>query len=416
MRNPSILVLIAVALLSGCSKSATDPGSGTTGPPPPALVASQPAPRSTGVLYDTEIWGQFDRPLDAASIGTKSVFLKLDGQRIPVLVSYESVTQRIYLKPTVTLQLQRTYTVDFSTSVEGTDGAALPDGVYFQFTTNSLRRPAYDYPVSGQLEGPLVTLGWGGTQGPANELFYEVYAGTDSLAVVSRNVPVLQRSVFTRFLPSQAWPAGQRVYWAITSEHAVSHERLHGPVQSFRVMSASVPIESTQIFARDYGSSDIRNRNTQYCARTTLPIGPNFNGSIHWDFSRLPTDARVVSATMTAQFPDAEIGRFNGVKPITMWMTQNEWVNCSIVAPGPPYNEPSGLLASGVDQSPLIVAFSSARFGAFAEAMARARTLLSGVTFRSTDNFNFHAPGGLDPNLIPRVTVQYQRLSAASTP
>ena len=413
MPRTPLLIVVAIALLAGCSKNATEPSESLRALPP-ALVATEPAPRSTGVLYDSGIWGQFDRALDPATVNTKSVFLKLDGQRISVNVSYEAATQRVVVSPKVSLELQRTYTVDFTPAVLGADGTPLPEGVFFQFTTNTLRRISYDYPASGELEGPLVTLGWGGTQLPVNHLFYEVYASTDSLQVAQRSSPMLQRSVFTRFLPSTRWPEGAKVYWAITSENLNSHERLSGPVQSFQVLPASVPVESMDMFLRDFGSNDIRNRNTQYCARNIVPSGPGFNAALHWDFTRLPADARVTLASMSLHLPDTEVGRFPSYSPVTAWMSQNDWQACSIVAPGPPYTELSGQLATAVLGSSTRLDFAADRLAAFVEAQARLRTLLPGLLIRSRDNFNVHSPIVADGNLQPRITVHYQRLSAAA--
>src|SRR5262249_33695876 len=148
-------------------------------PPAADLVATQPAARSTGVIYDTEIWGQFSRPLDAGTIGPTSVFLKLDGQRVPITVIYDDLTRRILLAPTVTLALQRTYTVEFSTSIHASDGTPVAPSVFFQFTTNSLRRVPYDFPAQGALEGPVASLGWGGAVGLNANVIYEIHASTD---------------------------------------------------------------------------------------------------------------------------------------------------------------------------------------------------------------------------------------------
>jgi hypothetical protein len=410
MRRIPQLTLIALVLLSGCSKSTTEP-EGSHAALPPTLVATQPAPWATGVLYDSDFWGQFDRALDSATVSTKSVFLKLDGQRIPVTVAYEGATKRILLHPTVTLELRRTYTVDFTPAVIASDGTPLPEGVFFQFTTNSLRHPIYDYPVEGALEGPMVTLGWGGTQGPVNELKYLLYASTDSMQVEQRTAPALLYSVFTRFIPAVPWPAGQRVYWAITSENLTTGERLPGQVRSFQVLDASIPVESVDIFLRDFGSKQTTNT-TQYCTRPTLPVGPIFNAAIHWDYSRLPGNARVVDATLTGILPDLEAGRFASVQPVTLWMAQNDWVSCSIVTPGPPYNELTGQLATAVEAGPTQFDFTSPRLGAFVEAQARGRTLIYGLLIKSKDNFNFQTPFSLTPSLQPRITVRFQRLPA----
>jgi len=409
MRRIPQLTLIALVLLSGCSsKSTTEPG-GSNSALPPTLVATQPEAWATGVLYDSDFWGQFDRALDPATVNTKSVFLKLDGQRIPVTVAYEAATKRILVHPSVTLELRRTYTVDFTPAVIASDGTPLPEGVFYQFTTNSLRHPVYDYPVEGALEGPLVTLGWGGTQGPVNELKYEVYASTDSMQVEQRTAPTLLYSVFTRYIPAEPWPAGQRVFWAVTSENLTTGERLPGQVLSFRVLDASIPVESVDIFVRDYGSKQSTST-TQYCNRQTLPVGPVFNAAIHWDYSRVPSNARVVDATMTGYLPDVEAGRFGSVQPVTLWMSQNDWQSCSIVTPGPPYNELSGQLATAIEASPTRFDFTSPRLGAFVEALVRGRTLIQGVVIRSRDNFNFQSPLSLTPSLQPRLTVRFQRL------
>jgi hypothetical protein len=64
MRLDRLLLLTALGFIAGCSKHVTGPAV-RQGPLPPSLVATQPAPRATGVLYDGDIWGQFDRPLDA---------------------------------------------------------------------------------------------------------------------------------------------------------------------------------------------------------------------------------------------------------------------------------------------------------------------------------------------------------------
>jgi hypothetical protein len=311
----------------------------------------------------------------------------------------------------VILELRRTYTVDFTPAVVASDGTPLPEGVFFQFTTNSLRHPIYDYPAEGALEGPMVTLGWGGTQGPVNELKYELYASTDSMQVEQRTAPMLTYSVFTRFVPAEPWPAGHRVYWAVTSENLTTGERLPGLVKSFQVLDASIPVESVDIFIRDFGSKQTTNT-LQYCSRPTLPVGPIFNAAIHWDYGRLPANARVVDATMTGYLPDAEAGRFGSVQPVTLWMTQNDWQSCLIVTPGPPYNELSGQLATAVEAAPTRFDFTSSRLGAFVEAQARGRTLISGLVIRARDSFNFHTSLSLTPSLQPRMNVRFQRLPA----
>ena len=286
------------------------------GPPAvPELVATQPAPRATGVLYDSEFWGQFSRPLDGRTVSTTSVFLKLDGQRVPIAVSYDGLTRRIVLRPTVTLELQRTYTAEFSTAVHAADGTPIAPNVYFQFTTNSLRRASYDYPLAGALEGPFVTLGWGGTKGPDGNILYDLYASTDSLEVERRQSPSIAHSVFTRFVPAAAWPMGATVYWSLTSENVTTHERLPGSVRSFRVLDANTPIDSMEIQTRDHGSSDNRLRISNYCNQVEVPSGPNFNCSFHWEYAGIPLGVRLAGATMKLTTTDVNVGSIPAAQP-----------------------------------------------------------------------------------------------------
>ena len=86
-----LIVLVSVVLaaaFTGCSKKSTAPTSTAGGNTAvPAIIATQPAPRSPSAPYDTEIWAQFDRPLDGRTVSALSAYLKLDGQRLAVDVS-----------------------------------------------------------------------------------------------------------------------------------------------------------------------------------------------------------------------------------------------------------------------------------------------------------------------------------------
>jgi hypothetical protein len=411
MRRPLFAIATIALLFSGCGKHATEPPPAATGPGglPPGIIATQPAPRSPSAAYDGEIWAQFDRPLDSRTVTALTVYLKLDGQRITSTISYDGITRRIFVRPGSTLQLQRTYTVEFSTAVKGLDGVPLPQGVFFQFTTNSLRRLAYDYPVAGALEGPTSALGWGGTQALDGNIFYEVYAGTDSAAVASRSTSVLQRSVFTRFLPSTEWPAGARVYWAVTSENLTTKEREDGPVRSFLVMDGTAVLDSVIVRGADHGSADIRNRNVQSCNSVTLPCGPSFNGCIHWNFGTVPANVRFASATIKLWTTDINANTFGRTQP-AVWMAQNDWSPCAVVSPGPPFIEQSGFLASAVPTSSIEAHFDSARLTAFCEALYRRRTLLFGTLFRTQENVSFHSTLATDPTRIPVMVVRFYRL------
>lgn len=409
--------LLAIALLSavlaGCGKHATEPPPPPATGPAPALLATQPAPRATSALYDDEIWAQFDRPLDGRTVTPQTVFLKLDGQRVSITPSYDGITRRVFVRPASVLELQRTYTVEFSTGVHGADGTPLPAGVFFQFTTNSLRRLAYDYPADDALEGPLACLGWGGTKGPDGNIFYEVYASRDSDAVARRALPSLQRSVFTRLLPGTGWPLGERVFWAVTSENLTTHERMNGEVHAFRTLDASTPLDSVVIRPQDHGSNDIRNANTQFCNSVSLPSGPGFNAGLHWNYTPLGANARLAGATLKVWVTDVNSGTFNNTRP-SLWMAQNEWLACTMRAPGPPFAEPSGLIANSIAVDNLEVDFDSERLAAMLEAQYRRRTLVYGTLIRTLVNVTFHSPVSPEPAKTPRLVVRFYRLPPAA--
>jgi hypothetical protein len=419
MRRPiSILLILSLcalaAVFAGCSKQSTAPPVSTGGNTSrPVVIATQPPARSTSAPYDTEIWAQFDRGLDGRTVSTQTAYLKLDGQRLQADVNYDGITRRIFLRPRSVLALQRTYTVEFSTAIKALDGSAMPEGVYFQFTTNSLRHVTYDFPADGDLEGPVSALGWGGTLGAQNNLFYEVYASEDSAAVVLRTAPRLQRSVFTRYLPSSAWPAGRRVFWAVTAENFTTGERENGPLQSFRVTDGNAPIDSVVLRAFDHGSSSITNRNVQNCSSTFFACGPSANAAVHWNFTGLPANARVIDARVRLWFLDQNSGAFANAQP-AVWMAQNEWSACAVTAPGPPFAEPSGFLANAFAVDNVEIGFRSERLSAAIEALARRRSLVFSTVFRSLTNVNLHSSIANDPVKVPVIVVRYQRLPAPS--
>lgn len=416
MRRPDFVLIALLGLLAGCGKTATAPPPSGGGASSPILIATQPPARSESAPYDSEIWAQFDRALDGRTVNAQTVFLKLDGQRVPSAITYEGITRRVVVKPTVVLALQRTYTVEISTAVHAVDGTPMPPGLFFQFTTNSLRRVVYDYPVAGVLEGPVVTFGWGGTQGPTNNITYEVYAGTDSLAVSARATPFLQRSVFTRFVPSARWPQGQRVFWAITAENLTTHEREHGAVQSFQVIDTSAPLDSVTILAADFGSVDTRQRiTTQFCNSQNWPCGPNCNAAVHWNYAPLGPGAMIESVRMRVVMQDSSAGRYSYKQP-SVWMSQNNWTPCTVISPGPPFNEVSGFLSGSDSTSTTEISFRGTRLAAFLEAQYRGRTLLTGVVLRSLENVFFHSPLVGDPARVPNIVIRFYRPPAAARP
>jgi hypothetical protein len=328
---------------------------------------------------------------------------------VPLTVSYDAGTQRVFLRPTVLLALQRTYTAEFSPAIKALDGTALPAGVYFQFTTNSLRRVSTDYPAEDALEGPVACLGWGGTNFTGGQVLYEVYASTDSEAVARRTIPYLQRAVFTRLLPAQAWPQGQRVFWSLTSENVTTHERLDGELHSFRIFDATVPLDSLVLHAADHGSNKINVPNTQYCNNVLLPSGPSYNAAIHWNLTGLPSNARLAGVTMKLFFADVSSGQFAAAKP-SAWLAQNDWAQCGIRANGLPLAELTGLLSGSVGVDALENDLTSPRLAALIEAQLRRRTFLYGTLVRTLTDVTFHSSTTADPAKAPAMVVRYYRL------
>lgn len=401
----SLIVVAAFAAFAGCGKHATQPGPGPAATGVPVLVASQPPARSTLVLYDSAIWGQFDRDLDSTTVNAQSVFLKLDGQRVPCTVTYEKAARKVHLSTGATLVLQRTYTVEFTPTVRSAEGVPLQRNVFFQFTTNSLRRMVYDSPVKGALAGPLTMLAWGGSQGPVNGVSFEVYAGLDSVLVEQRLVTPLQGNVFTRLLPSVAWPRGSRVYWTVTSVNLDTQERMDGPMTWFEVIGPNVTEETVLIRARDHGSK-LSTNTTQLCSSQDLPSGPSYNAAMHWNLNAIPADAWVVGATvgLAAKTNNA----FQSTQPV-LTMAQTEWNACVINTPGPPYPEVNGLLAAGTSVDTIRVDFTSDRLGAFFDAQLRRDIYTHGTLVRSLTNVFYWSPLSGDPAKLPFATIRYVR-------
>lgn len=380
MRPTRLLRLLAFALLpalGACSKQVAapveEPPVSTSGP---QIVVSVPAARSEGVLYDTEIWAGFDRALEASSVDSTSVFLKLDTQRLPCTITYEAVPRRVRLKPRVTLQLQRTYTVEFAATVRGLDGTTLGERRFFQFKTNSLRRPTYSYPDSLALEGPVVMLGWGGNGAVSNQILHELYASTDSAAVANRTVPYRQRGTALSHLPVATWPRGARVYWSVTTENAATGERLAGHLRAFDTYPEGWPVDSVTWTMFDYGGSRFQTPRLQYCNSITQFTGTAFSLATH--FRNPPSGLSASAIESVRLYVPLQSGYADSlaVNPLTVWRTLGDFTACSFGWPGPPFPEPAGRLSAAerceLDATAM---FREAGLAAWFEQNARGRGL-----------------------------------------
>ena len=147
MTRPAILLFALLSMISsGCNKQGAAPTEVLPQSVPPMVVATKPPARFTGVLYDTDIWVQFDRSLEPSSVSALTVFLKQDSRRLSATITYDGLSRRIVVRPNVVLDLQTTYTVEMSPRVRAAGGDSLGATAFFQFTTNTLRRPRYDSP------------------------------------------------------------------------------------------------------------------------------------------------------------------------------------------------------------------------------------------------------------------------------
>ncbi len=401
------LALAAFALFAaGCSEKVTPVAPHVN--LPPEAVTMFPAPRATGVFYDTSIWAQFDRELDAASVDTFSVYLKLDTRRQPVTVTYQPIVRRVLIVPRGPLELGRMYTVEVSARVRTQDGDSLGAPLRWQFTTNTLRRLVYEWPAEGALEGPHVMLQWGGNGAASNNILYEVHASSDSAAVANRTFAPLQTHAYLNYLPRIAWESGRRTFWSVTAINLTSGERLSGGVRSFEVYPADAPVDSMVVPIADYGGAGSNNR-VQFCGAATLPTGPSYNAGMRWSLNGERPWLRVADARLTMYASTISAGTV-GSAGTQLWYAQNPWNACLFTLNGIPYTESNGLVATAVVNG-LRAEYREPALAAFTEAAGRWGNW-HGVLFRGNANvtWDYLTPGVPGPEL----TVWYYR--TPSTP
>ena len=396
---PAASLALAALLLGACAKKLAPTAPAATGVPP-QIVATEPRAQA-GAPYDTDIWAQFARPLDPATVSAKTVYLKLDNVRAPIAVTYEALTRRVTLVPQAALALERTYTVEISTQVHAADGTPPPRTLFFQFTTNSLRRAVFLYPDEDGVEGPFAALGWGGP--PVDSVYYDVYAGTDSAAVDGRALPTLQHLPFVQFLPSLRWPSGAVVYWSVTSENERTHERLDSPLRRFRTLPATTPVDSVRIGLADFGAADPFRR--QYCGRATMPIGPRAVCGLLWPSTGLPAGARLADARMVMFVDSISARQIAGLRP-QLFLPQNPWTACALVYPGPPFPQGKAFATATTGGEPNSMRFVADALSACFEAQSRGRPYLYGMLLSAGNDMTVNTAGG-PPDLAPYAVLTY---------
>ena len=242
---------LALVLVAGCGKRVAPTAPLARLGPQVARVF--PAARSAHILYNTAIWAEFKTDLDPASVNTQNVFLKVDTRRLPITVAWDATRKRITLTPTGLLALLRTHTVEFSGNLKTADGVPLGESWFWQFTTLGIRPPLSPVPgdrVAG--ESPFVSLSWLGTDPTVGAISYDVYAGTDSVAVATHAVPRAASQASTLYQPKQRWPQDGPLYWGVVTFNNTSAESLAGPVWRFDPLPGSTPIDTIFTTASDW--------------------------------------------------------------------------------------------------------------------------------------------------------------------
>lgn len=381
---------LVLALAAGCGdgvKPPVAPPANETPPAdlPPPIEAVFPAPRSTGVFYDTDIWVRFSEPLDPASVNERTVFLKLDTVRYPVTLTYDAPSRAIRVAPRVRLALLRTYTVEITSRVTTADRRPLAPG-FWQFRTNGLRRLENPYPVPGtQNESPFVFLRWGETETSAGVIVYHVYAGADSAAIAARSTAPIYNGVVPSLVPGKSWGLATRLYWAVTAENRTSVEQLDSPVWSFETLPAGLPVDSLALGASEWGQFD-RTTNLMSCFTEFIFAGSRYNDGIRWPQERDAPNLKLARAQIRMY---AVAGNPLSGAP-AIYPVRDPWASCGYSNTVPATDNVKIADAFRIGLTPHI-AFESEALTAYAEAVGRSGPAY-GFSLRATTSVSFLSP------------------------
>jgi hypothetical protein len=295
------------------------------------VSATQPAARATGVLYDTPIAIVFATPMNATTLTTSNVFLKQDTRRIPIALAWNAALLKLQVIPQNALELRRTYTVEFNANVLAADGTSFgSQGWFFQFTTNSVRRPLTPRPAPGTSgESPFVMLSWDSTEVGLGSISYQVWAGPDSATVAARAGTAIGTSTRANFLPVSRWPLESTIYWAITVLNGTTGERLDGDVERFTTLAASTPMDSIAIPAADYGwNSQAANQQfpSQNCLQDSIVSQLGFQAWFQFSMGALPADVHIAEARLEASVFDQNIPRIT-TGQLQLWSSSQGWIH-----------------------------------------------------------------------------------------
>ncbi len=338
---------------------------------PPALsifTAVYPPPEST-VVYDTPIWCEFRDAPDPATLTETNVFLKRDTRRVPVTLSWNGAARRLALAPRIALDLRAAYTIEITSRVRDAAGRVLADGAFWQFRTNSLRRPraaprsAPDVP-----ESPFSPLRWDTTETSAGFLSYDVFAGEDSAAVAALATPVLAGREDGFWLPASPWTLDRRYFFRVRATNRSTGESLLGDVSAFQTLPASTPVDSIVVPALEWGYS-LNLTNQNFCNLAGLQVSPGRTiAAWKWRLPDPADDLRLAGARVVNRA--AWSGNLTNVIP-RLASTAAPWRACGINKFEAPVVEQ--FLATGVLVAGPAVLFESVALTAHLESAARYR-------------------------------------------
>lgn len=368
---PALAAALVAALVAGCGSRVRAPLEPAAPPPPapPAIADVHPAPRAVGSPYDAPIWVEFSEPVDASTLTDRNVFLKLDTRREPVTLAWDAARRRLTLEPGVRLRLRRTYTVEITPRVRTAAGAAVaPQGHFWQFTTNSLRRLRTPRPGDGAtFESPVARLAWDATDAEAGPVEYRVWIGPDSAAVAGRQGLPIAAVRRADWLPRTPWPTGSRLYWSVHARHLETGETGEAPVWRFETLPADTPVDSLVLPVESRGyvlKSDGRTR----CTQSVLGAGQGYNNAIRWRVPAAGPNLRLAGASVTFSYFATSAPAV--VRP-AIYATTGPWEGCAVTSETPKADPGLELASDGRSTNNGLVTFQSTVFAAHLEAVAR---------------------------------------------
>jgi len=403
------VVLVAAFALSCSERSSAPIVAPPVVPPsfPDRVEAVSPPARGTGTLYDSPIWVQFSVPVDTTTISDRTVFFKADTRRLPATWTWDRLTRRLRIEPADRLGLRKTYTVELSAAIRFTDGTTLGQNYWWQFTTNSLRRPELPLPATGRIDqSPFVALRWSGlTEASAGPISYEVHVGADSATALDPSLPATTSLVPASgalFVPRTRWRQDGPTYWAIHAINGTTGERLIGPAWRFTTFPADAAYDSIAVGAVDWDWVESNNTGRQHCTEDSLVMGVKTNiiSSIRWNIGIPDTNVRLTGAAieMTPRYATVQ-----AVTGPSVWYASFVFPGCAhgVPATGPPVTEETdarGKLADAVVLRPDRIRFSSDALAAHVEATQRLGGLY-GYLFRADRRRSYFGPGAGSPSV-----------------